>query len=234
MSNEIEIIYQDQYYCIVNKPAEIPVHLSKMTTDDKSLLCILSEQMNEKLFPVHRLDRATSGLIVFARSSEACGALGKQFQEKTIQKTYQALVRGWIKDEDKIDYPIYKNPEIKKNRVDAITTYRCLERFEIPFSDGRFPTSRFSLAEIYPETGRTHQIRRHFRHIAHPLIGDTVYGKGFQNRLFREEFNSSCLMLAAVKLSFIHPYSSKKMDILAPPSNQFKNVISQLKSLNID
>ncbi len=230
----IDILFLDDHYCIVNKPSGIPVHLSKMTSDCKSLLCLLCEQMEEKLYPVHRFDRATSGAIVFARSSEACGALGRQFQDKTVAKKYQALVRGWIDTEGEIDYPIYKNPEIKKQKVEAVTMFKCLNQFEIPFSDGRFDTSRFSLAEVSPQTGRMHQIRRHFTHISHPLVGDTVYGKGRQNRIFRDNFNSNRLLLAATEISFIHPYTDEKLSVSAPLASEFASVISQLEKINID
>ncbi len=228
----IEILYSDDYYHIVNKPSGIPVHLSKMTTDEVSLLCLLSEQTGEKLYPVHRLDRPTSGVIVFARSSEACGALGKQFQEKTISKKYNAVVRGWTDEKGEIDYPIYKNPDIKRHKVDAVTTYKSLEKYTIPFSDGRFDTSRISLVEVSPQTGRMHQIRRHFAHISHHLIGDTKYGKGLQNRLFRDEFNSNRLLLAAVELTFTHPYTNEELTIKAPVAEEFQKVLDRLRILN--
>ena len=229
----IEILYTDDHFYIVNKPSGIPVHLSKMTSDDTSLLCLLSAQTGEKLYPVHRLDRPTSGLNLFARSASACGALGKLFQNKTVDKTYLALVRGWPPEKGEISSQLYKNPESKTKKVDALTTYERIATYTIPYSDGRFETSRIALVRVSPQTGRTHQIRRHFAGISYPLIGDTIYGKGLQNRLFRDKFDSHRLLLAAVELAFIHPYTNEKLTVTAPLSAQFQDVIYQLQALNL-
>ncbi len=175
---------------------------------------ILRDQLGQWVYPVHRLDRATSGVLVFGLSSEAAQRLAQLFKERQVRKCYWAVVRGFIHSRGVIDYPLRE--EKHKPPASARTRYRRLGKVELPIPVGKFPTARYSLAEIIPETGRRNQIRKHFAHLSHPVIGDVSYGDGRHNRLFREQFNLHRLLLFALSLNFEHPFSHEQIFIEAP------------------
>jgi tRNA pseudouridine65 synthase len=185
-------------------------------------------QTGKKVYPVHRLDRPTSGIVLFAFSKEIVSEFFRVFRERAVDKTYYALVRGWTEDSGIIDSPL---KTAAGNEQEALTLYKTLARAELNIAVGPYETSRYSLVEVDLKTGRTHQIRRHFAHLRHPLIGDTTYGDGRHNQMFRQEFNSHRLMLAAVKLELIHPFSGKKLMVEAPLEAGFKAVLEKIKLL---
>lgn len=171
----------------IAKPAGLLVHPSGLDAhEEHTALKLLRDQLGEWLWPLHRLDKATSGVLLFARSPDAAREWGLAFEQGRIGKRYLALVRGWPPEAGVIDQPLARDPELPsagQERLAAVTRYRRLATFEWPFSvEGRHPTSRYALMEVEPLTGRRHQIRRHFKHIAHPLVGDTTHGKGAHNR----------------------------------------------------
>ncbi|MGF1764694.1 tRNA pseudouridine(65) synthase TruC [Aliivibrio kagoshimensis] len=220
----LEIVYQDEFLVAVNKPAGMLVHRSWLDRHEtRFVMQTLRDQIGQHVFPLHRLDRPTSGVLFFALSSEIASKVMPLFASREIKKTYHAIVRGWITEAAVLDYPLKeeqdriadkkatKEPEAKE----AITAYRPLAEIEVPFSTGRFPTSRYSLIEMKPHTGRKHQLRRHMHHLSHPIIGDTSHGDGRHNRLFREHYDCHRLMLHASELSFIHPITDRPVTIKA-------------------
>ena len=223
-----EILYRDEYCIAVNKPHGLLVHRTGMSNDKDFLLQRVRDQSGRKIYPVHRLDRPTSGVVLFAFSKEAVAEFFRVFRERGVKKTYLALVRGWTDDAGEINSPL-KTAAGKEQ--DALTLYKTLARTEIAIPVGPYDKSRYSLVEIDLKTGRTHQIRRHFAHLRHPLVGDTNYGDGRHNQMFREKFNSHRLLLAAVKLELIHPFTGAPLSIEAPLESGFKAV---LKKLNIE
>lgn len=186
------------------------------------LLQSLRRQIGRRVYPLHRLDKPTSGVMLFALDSDAAGLLGRQFEERTIDKCYWAVVRGWTQDEGRIDAPLKIIDEDGRQhsggaKQPALTHYRTLARVELPFVSAlRYPTSRYSWVEIRPQTGRKHQIRRHFKHIFHPLLGDTTHGDLRQNHAARAYFGTMRLMLHARSLDFVSPDGGQRVSVSAP------------------
>jgi tRNA pseudouridine65 synthase len=183
----LRIVHRDSDLIAIDKPAGLLVHPSALDAHEhRTALGLLRDQLGERLFPLHRLDKGTSGVLVFARNVEAARHWAAAFESGQVLKRYIALVRGWPEEEGTIDYALARDPEFPsagQPRVPAVTHYRRLACFEWPFSiDGRHASSRFATVEVNPRTGRRHQIRRHFKHIGHPLVGDATHGKGSCNR----------------------------------------------------
>ena len=200
-------LHLDADLVAIDKPAGLLVHPSALDAhEERTALQLLQDQLGERLHPLHRLDKATSGVLLFARTPQAARHWGQRFEAGEIGKRYVALVRGWPQQEGEIDYALARDPEFPsagQPRVPAVTRYRRLACFDWPFSaDGRHPSSRYALVEVVPLTGRRHQIRRHFKHIAHPLVGDTTHGKGAHNRAVAQWLGAQRLWLhaAAVQL----------------------------------
>ena len=209
----LPILYQDDHYVAIDKPAGLLVHRTPISRDGHFVLQQLRDQLGRRLYPVHRLDRATSGVLVLAFDPTAAGALARQFRERSTDKRYLAVARGWLEERGTIDHPVYTAG--KKMRKPAITCYRRLETVELPVAVDRYPTSRYSLAEVRPLTGRYQQIRQHFKHISHQLIGDTTWGNGRHNRFFRERYGIHRLLLHAFELRFRHPFTGNVLSLQA-------------------
>ncbi|UOF02386.1 pseudouridine synthase [Bdellovibrio reynosensis] len=223
----MELIYRDEYFIAVNKPSGFHVHphenVQHRVSRDKICLYHARRMMKQHVYPVHRLDAATSGVLLFALSSESASRICKLFSERSPQKTYQAVVRGYVKESDKIDIPL--ELDSTGDLVEASTSYRRLGTKEFPIAVGkRFPTARYSLIEATPHTGRYHQIRRHFNRISHPLLGDAVHGDSHHNRFFRNEVGIEGLCLKALKLEFTHPWSGENVSITAPDCEKWNKI----------
>jgi tRNA pseudouridine65 synthase len=177
------------------------------------------------VYPVHRLDRKTSGLLVFALNEEVNKHLQMAFMNRKIDKKYVALVRGFIAEKGTIDYALTN--EAGKVQ-DALTHFKLLQQFEIEIPNGKFTTARFSLVEVEPETGRMHQIRKHFAHIFHPIIGDRPHGCNKQNKLFLEKWGMNSMLLHASELTFKHPVSDQEITFEARLPADFKMTIERL------
>ncbi len=213
----ITIVHDDGQVLAVDKPAGLAVHRSKMVArDDSYLIDRLRQQVAGELFLVNRLDRATSGLVLVARSREVAAELGRQLMARDVDKRYLAIVRGWPDDAGRIDYPLTVGG-MKGERKPALTHWRRLAQVEVPIALGRYPQQRYSLLELVPETGRYRQLRRHLHHIHHPIIGDTTLGRGEHNRLFREHFSCQRMLLHAWQLVLTHPASGQTLALTAPP-----------------
>lgn len=233
----LPILFQDNEIVVVNKASGLLVHRSAIDTRaHEFVLQMLRDQLGQKVFPVHRLDRPTSGALVFALSSSSARKLSLEFSEGRVAKTYLAIVRGHTPQEIMIDYPLKEeldaitDSRAQKNKPaqEAITTISTIANVEFPVSVDKFPTSRYSLIRVQPKTGRKHQIRRHLHHIGHPIIGDVNYGNGKHNRFFKETFQINRLLLACTEISFLHPTENKMNTIRAPLSPDFQNLIEKL------
>ena len=213
----IEILYQDDDLIAVNKPAGLAVHRSKMVGNaEEFLIDLLREQLGGNVYLAHRLDRATSGVLLIARSSEMAAALGEQFMGRSVRKQYLAVVRGWPEPaEGSIDYALPGSRDTGPRR-DASTRYRRLATVEVPIELGRYPQQRYALVQAEPETGRFRQIRKHLAHIHHPVIGDCQHGRGEHNRLYKQHFGCHRMLLHAQRLRFAHPLDGRPMTIDAP------------------
>jgi tRNA pseudouridine65 synthase len=218
----LDILYEDQSIIAINKPHGLLVHRSRMANDAKEFAVqIVRNHVGDHVYPVHRLDRKTSGVLVFAKSAAANSHYQQLFRERQVEKEYWAIVRGFIADSGTIDYPLNDGKKIQ----DAVTHYEKLEHFEINLAAGGFPTSRYSLVKLLPETGRMHQLRKHMAHIFHPIIGDRPHGCNKQNRLWKQRYDMITMMLHARRISF--PFSAP---IEAGPSEMFNRVVSILQS----
>lgn len=237
--NPLEILYQDDYFVAVNKPPGLLVHRSPIDKREKQFaLQMVRNQVGCRVYPVHRLDRPTSGVLLFALSSDIAGQAGQLYKTGQIRKKYIAVVRGFIPERGTIDHPVkevkdrYLRPKNQPGNqaakiFAAITDYRQLAKIELPFAVDKYNTARYSLAALYPKTGRRHQLRLHMKHISHHIIGDTKYGKDVHNKFFVGQFNCKGLLLSAVKLSFVHPVTKADVTITAPPNTSISLIIKQ-------
>lgn len=217
-----EILYQDDNYVAINKPPGYIVHRSSIARNAPLVvLQLLRDQLNQKVFPVHRLDRKTSGVLIFALSPEANKHLGILFEQHLVVKEYYAIVRGWTENGGNIDYDLVND---SGKTQPAFTAYETLKRFEIDMPFGKFTTSRYSEVRLLPKTGRMHQLRKHMSHIFHPIIGDRPHGCNKQNRLWKHTFDMDTMMLHAKNLSFVHPYTEEQIVISAPFFEEYKRV----------
>lgn len=199
----LELVHCDAHVVAVNKPSGMLVHRG-WARDDIVAVDVLHAQLGRHVWPIHRLDRATSGVLLFALDADSARALSLAFEHGQVDKRYLALCRGHPADEQLIDYPLRRVDHDSPERLPAQTRVRRLATFE-----------RYALVEAVPLTGRTHQIRRHLKHVSHPIIGDVRYGKGEHNRLFRERFGLHRLVLHAAELRVPHP-TGGELTIRAP------------------
>lgn len=235
----LEVLYQDEYLVALNKPSGLLVHRSLIDKKEtRFALQIVRDQIGQYVYPVHRLDKPTSGVLIMALDKDTARALGEQFTQQVIHKEYIALVRGWIKDSDVIDYALKEELDKmtdKKARQDkepqqAITHYQCLGQCEIPVNiEGPHPSSRYSLIACQPKTGRKHQIRRHMKHISHPIIGDANHGRGRHNRYFRDHLDAGRLLLHCKEIRLIHPTTREPLIIKAPLDECFQQLLNRLE-----
>lgn len=222
----LEILYQDEYLVAINKPHGLLVHRSPIATNaDTFAVQELRNQLHQHVYPVHRLDRKTSGVLLFALDPDTLRQMQQTFAERKVEKDYLAIVRGYTQDEDTIDYALTND---KGKEQDAVTHYQTLERTEIAVPFGKHNTSRYSLVAVKPETGRMHQIRKHFAHILHPIIGDRPHGCNKQNRLFKEKWEMTTMLLHASQLRFNHPANQHRVALRATFQSEFRRSINLL------
>lgn len=219
----LEILYQDEFIVAINKPHGLLVHQSPIARDaEEFALQLLRDQLQKIVYPAHRLDRKTSGVLLFSLNKQTDRLMQQKFQNKEIDKKYVALLRGFSPAEMTIDYPLKKDDGTIQ---EAITHFKTLKQFELKIPSGKHSTSRYSLVEANPETGRMHQLRRHFAHVFHPIIGDRPHGCNKQNKFWLENFQMNTMLLHASELSFTHPHSDEKISIKASLSNEFERVL---------
>ena len=234
----LEILYQDEYLVAVNKPSGLLVHRSPIDKHEtKFALQLVRDQIGQYVYPVHRLDKPTSGVLIFALNSDITQAMSDLFRSHEVQKEYIAVVRGYTREEELIDYPLkqmldtkeQKRQGITKEAQDAQTYYERLATVELPYAVSRYPIARYSLVKLLPKSGRKHQLRRHMKHIFHPIVGDTKHGRGEHNKLFREKFNSHRLLLHSHRVTFKHPVSKEKIVIEAETDAILKELFKVFK-----
>lgn len=219
----LEIIYRDEHLIAINKPHGLLVHRSPIAADASEFaLQMLRDQISMKVNPVHRIDRKTGGILLFAFNKDIEIAMQKAFMENRVSKKYLAIVRGHTPDTEDIDYPLRKE---NGTQQDAFTTYTTLKRAELDIALGKHPTSRYSLVEAVPTTGRMHQLRKHLSHIFHPIIGDRTHGCNKQNKLFLEQWEMTTMLLHASQLSFVHPVTGTEVKIEAALQPEFDRVM---------
>ena len=236
MADELPILYRDEHIVVIDKPPNLLVHRSEIDRHEtRFAIQILRDQIGQRVWPAHRLDRGTSGVLLFGLSSETAGRLGRQFEAGTVEKRYWAVVRGIPPGAGTIDHPLSRQRDAYEFSGDrcsteaqsALTEFRKLAEIELPVAIDRYPSSRYALLELNPLSGRRHQLRRHMKHIAHPIIGDATYGKGRHNRYFAEHLACHRLLLACTHLAFDHPASGARIKANAPVSGEFAALLAR-------
>jgi len=229
----LEILYQDAYLVAINKPSGLLVHKSPIDKQERRFaLQEVRNQIGQYVYPVHRLDKPTSGVLLFALSKEVAKDLSLLFRENKVQKEYIAVVRGYTEEKSEIDHPLKqmldtkeeKEKGISKEAQEAQTSYVRLATVELPYPVSRYPVARYSLVKLFPHTGRKHQLRRHMKHIFHPIVGDTKHGRGEHNKLFREKFDCHRLLLHSNRVSFLHPVTKEEIVIEAGVDEIFEKM----------
>ena len=233
----LPVLYLDNHLAVVNKPSGLLVHRSNIDRHEtENAMKTLRDQLGQWVYPIHRLDKPTSGVLVFALDKDAARLMTQAFFDKAVTKTYLAVVRGFTKEAESIDYPLKERPDKRadqradrdKPAQEAVTEYKRLATVELPHAVGRYATARYSLVHVSPLTGRNRQIRRHMKHIFHPVIGDTTYGDGKQNDFISENFKCGRMLLHAREIEFTHPYSGQQLRIEAPLDNAFRALLVAL------
>lgn len=224
---QLEVLYQDDCLVAINKPHGLLVHRTRLAEDATEFaLQMLRNQLEKHVYPIHRLDRKTGGVLLFGLNEEIHKTMQHSFAERQVKKKYLAIVRGFTNDEECINYPLKKE---NGNLQEAITDFVTLDRVEIDLPFGKHQTSRYSLVELSPLTGRKHQIRRHLAHLRNPIIADRPHGDNKQNKLFKEKFGLMTMMLHAIELNFFHPVTGVKVKIKAELQSEFKRMIRELR-----
>jgi tRNA pseudouridine65 synthase len=216
----LELLYQSERFVVVNKPAGLLMHRTNISQDTVFLLQQLRNQLGIKVHAVNRLDRGTSGAVLFALNPDAARIGEAAFSARTVDKSYLGVVRGYIPSQ-RINTPL--SDEGSTERKEALTEITALAQIELPIAIGRYQQQRYSLIRAVARTGRMHQIRRHLHQVFHPLIGDTTHGEGRHNRLFREHFDCARLLLHSRHLRL--DLDGEHINVMAPLDHSFERVV---------
>ncbi|MBI1315132.1 hypothetical protein GC176_27895 [bacterium] len=229
MTAELEILYRDDDCVAVNKPPGVLVHRSRVDTQtDENVLTLLRDQIGQWVYAAHRIDRGTSGVLLFGLSPDVARFFAAEFEQRRVRKEYLAVVRGWPPDAVLIDRPLKPWSDRVLNHLgaakpaqDAVTEFVTLERCECDWSIGPYAKSRYSLIRLHPLTGRRHQIRRHLNHAAYPILGDVRHGDHRHNHYFRDVLGIERMLLASVRLEIRHPSGRAPLELVASPGHEF-------------
>ena len=255
----LPILYRDEHLVAVHKPAGLLVHRSALdAAETRFAVQLVRGQLGRRVHPVHRLDKGASGVLLLALTADAATALGEAVRNRRVERTYLAVVRGWPARSGTIDHPLKHLVDPAERRPGdrdpgddpggreresagsahedsataaraALTCFRRLATVELEHRVDRYPTSRYSLLELEPQTGRRHQIRRHLDHVSHPIVGDSTYGKGRHNRFFAQQLGVARLLLACVEVRLPHPArDGEPLVVAAPLAPDFAQVVSAL------
>jgi tRNA pseudouridine65 synthase len=234
----LDILFQDDHLVAIDKPSGLLVHRSPVDrSETRFALQLLRDQIGRRVYPVHRLDKPTSGVLLFGLTPGVAALLAAQFRDRAVGKRYLAVTRGHCPASGVIDHPIRDrfDPAIAARPQgaapparDAITRYRRLATAELAVAVDRYPTTRYSLVELEPLTGRRHQLRRHLKHLGYPIIGDAKYGKGVHNRFVAERWQCPRLLLACLELRLSHPQSGAALSLRAGLDPAFRRVVAAL------
>ncbi|MFT6122556.1 MAG: tRNA pseudouridine65 synthase [Oleiphilaceae bacterium] len=244
-SNEeiLDIVYQDEHVVAIQKPAGLLVHKSPIDRHEtRYAMKILRNQISQWVYTVHRLDKPTSGLLLFTLDKDTARHVSQQFEQQSVSKSYLAVVRGFSPAEGIIDHPlkeiaVFKHLEKsieQKEAKESVTHYQTLKQYILPYSDGHFESCRYSLIKVFPKTGRKHQIRRHLKHISHPIVGDVKHGRGEHNTLFKTHMDSHRLLLAAQTMTLTHPITNQRLHIECPLEDNFEQLLARLTPFQTD
>ncbi|WP_373975858.1 pseudouridine synthase [Chitinibacter sp. SCUT-21] len=237
----LSILYRDDELIAIHKPSNLLVHKTDLDFfETQFALQMLRDQIGQHVYPIHRLDKATSGALLFALNPDMAKLMGEAFANRQVEKHYLALVRGWPAQAGFIDHPLsIRQDDVEARTVidhkapqAAQTQFQSLAQFSLDWAVDKYPTSRYALLALQPITGRRHQIRRHLKHLSHPIIGDSTYGKGRHNRAFAEAFEVDRLLLACTRMDFIHPRSAQTIHLHCPLAGDFAHVVLQLDGQN--
>ncbi|HSI52301.1 MAG TPA: pseudouridine synthase [Ideonella sp.] len=236
----LALLHLDAALLVVDKPPGLLVHRTALDAHEfdtvverlrQQLPAQLGDQAPAMLAPAHRLDKGTSGLLVFACQPAAAQTLAAAFEQGLVHKRYLALVRGWPALEQRCEHPLARDPELPsagQPQLPACTAFRRLARIEWPFQvDGRHASSRYALVEAQPQQGRRHQIRRHLKHLGHPIVGDATHGKGPHNRAVAAWLGHGRLWLHAMDLTLPHPITGQSLALHAPPDAAWQALFAQ-------
>lgn len=233
----LKILYQDEYLVAVDKPSGLFVHRSFMDKDEIYFaLQLVRDQIGKYVYPLHRLDKPTSGVLLFALNENVARLMNEKFANRAITKTYYAITRGHLSGEDEVDYALVEKLDkigdkfVQKDKPaqSAQTAYKSIATASLPIAVGKYNSVRYSLLKLTPKTGRRHQIRRHLAHLRHPIIGDINYGDNKQNPFFAQHFGYKRLMLHAYSLSFEHPITQHPINIVAEFDQNWLSIFTQL------
>lgn len=225
-AESLVVLHRDARLVAIAKPPGLAVHRSEMVRDRRPALQRVRDQIGQWVYPVHRLDRATSGVLLLALDPEAAAWVGQRFRQREVSKRYLAVVRGWAPEAAEIDHPLRERPDGPAHS--ARTRLRRLATVELPIPVGRYPCARYSLVELRPQTGRLHQLRKHMAHLRHPIVGDVRHGEGRHNRLFREHFGLHRLLLHAERLELPHPDDGRPLHVRAPLGDRLMSLLETL------
>ncbi len=218
----LEIIFQDEHLVAINKPHGLLVHKSHIAADASEFAVqLLRDQLGQRVYPAHRLDRKTGGVLLFSLSPAVNSLMQSMFENRLVEKTYLAIVRGFLPENGEIDYPLTND---RGHIQEAVTHFERVAIAELPVPLGKHLTSRYSLVRLKPETGRQHQLRKHLAHIFHPIIGDRPHGCNKQNKLWLEKWEMNTMLLHAEALRFDHPVTKEKMEFEAGLQGEFLRV----------
>lgn len=236
-ANQIEIIYEDEFLVAINKEAGLLVHRSWLDKGETRFAMQLTrDAVGCHVFPVHRLDKPTSGVLLFAKSSAVARTLTEAFTAHKITKQYLAVVRGFMPEQGTVDYALSFKPDaiadkfanLDKPAQEAVTHWQSLAQIELPFAvSKKHTTSRYSLVRLTPETGRKHQLRRHMRHLFHHIVGDTSHGDGRHNRFFRTQYDCARMLLHAQTLALSHPVTGEPLLLKAGLDDQWLRIMEE-------
>lgn len=234
----LEILYRDEFLVAINKPSGLLVHRSPIDRHETEFaLQMLRDQIGQFVYPIHRLDKPTSGVLLFALDKESAKVMGEQFMSRDTKKSYIAVVRGYTDESGMIEHALTlkldkiadKDSAKDKDAQEAATAYERLATVELPFAVGKYDKTRYSLVRLTPLTGRKHQLRRHMKHISHHILGDTKHGRGEHNKFIRQEFDCNRMLLHAYELQIKHPRTNYMLIIKAPLDNTFSAIFNAFK-----
>ncbi len=237
IADQIDIIYEDEFLVAINKEAGLLVHRSWLDKGEtRFALQLTRDAVGCHVFPVHRLDKPTSGVLLFGKSPSVARILTDAFTEHKVTKQYLAVVRGFMPEQGTIDYALSFKPDaiadkfanLDKPAQEAVTHWQSLAQVELPFAvSKKHDTSRYSLMRLIPETGRKHQLRRHMRHLFHHIVGDTSHGDGRHNRFFRTQYSCARMLLHAQSLALSHPVTGEPLLLKAGLDNQWMRILEE-------
>lgn len=222
----LPILHRDAWLVAVAKPPGMAVHRSEQVHDRAPVLQVLRDQLGCWVYPVHRLDRGTSGVLLFALDPATARVVGEALTQRDVDKRYLAVVRGFAPEHADIDYSLREEPESPPQP--ARTTLRRRGTVVLPIPVGRYPEARYSLVELQPHTGRLHQLRKHMAHLRHPIVGDVRHGEGRHNRLFRERFGVHRMLLHARAMTLPHPVTGAPLQLRAPLDPELATLLTTL------